>query len=332
MKILALVLAGGKGARLHPLTVKHAKPALPFVNGYRIIDFVLSNLVNSGISSIYVLAQYKPHSLIEHLTAAWAPHFIGKDCFLRVILPGTTGGAGSFKGTADAVYQNLHLVERHQPDLVAVFAADHVYRMDVRQMADFHQKCDADASVAAVPVPIEKASSFGVMVTDHDGRVREFQEKPVKPAAIHADPDLAYVSMGNYLFSPGLLVELLEDACRRNGTDFGRHIMPQLAQDHRVMAYDFARNRIPGVQPYEERGYWRDIGTLDAYQAAQRDVMGPAPRFNLMNSAWPIRGGDIPRRRKMIGLAAGNDIRMMESKAGWPAPAARPSAGIGRGC
>lgn len=328
MNILALVLAGGEGARLYPLTAKHAKPALLFASGYRIIDFVLSNLVNSGISSIYVLAQYKPHSLIEHLTAAWASHFNGKDRFLSVILPVANGGAGSFKGTADAVYQNLRLVERHRPDLVAVFAADHVYRMDVRQMADFHQKCNADVSVAAVPVPIEKASSFGVMVTGHDGRVCEFQEKPARPVATHADPGRAYASMGNYLFNPGLLTELLEDARLRGGTDFGRHIMPRLTRSHRVMAYDFACNEIPGVQPYEERGYWRDIGTLDAYQAAQRDVLGPAPRFNLMNSAWPIRGGDIPRRRKIIDRTSGNDTRMVESKAGRSAPATRPPTGM----
>ena len=304
MKILALVLAGGNGTRLHPLTAEHAKPALPFARGYRIVDFVLSNLVNSEISSINVLVQYKPRSLVSHIRTAWAPWSGGAQPAIRTIAPEASSEGGSFKGTSDAVYRNLHLIERERPDLVAVFAADHVYRMDVRQMAKFHQERGAEVSIAAVPVPIDKASAFGIMTTGSAGELRDFQEKPERPAPTAADPTRAYASMGNYLFNPGVLLELLEQAKRRGDTDFGHHVLPCLARSHRAFAYDFASNRVPGVQPYEERGYWRDIGTIDAYRAAQRDVLGPLPRFNLVNPMWPIRGDAYRARRRMPPPAA----------------------------
>jgi glucose-1-phosphate adenylyltransferase len=306
-KVLALILAGGNGARLHPLTAEHAKPALPFAAGYRIVDFVLSNLVNSGISSIYVLAQYKPRSLVEHISAVWAPWRDGER-FIEVLLPETNGEAGSFKGTADAVYQNLHLIERHRPDLVAVFAADHIYRMDVRQMVSFHQHNAAEVSIAAVPVPLEEGTEFGIIVTAQNGRVEEFQEKPERPVPIPDDPNRAYASMGNYLFNPRVLVALLEEASRRGDTDFGSHIMPRLPGRCGAFAYDFANNKIPGIRPHEERGYWRDVGTLDAYLAAQRDVLDPMPRFNLENPQWPIRGGG-----HCVWTAQPNNPRLGES-------------------
>ncbi len=290
MKILAMVLAGGNGTRLHPLTAEDAKPALPLAAGYRIIDFVLSNLVNSAISPIYVLVQYKPQSLIEHIRTAWSACSGGEKPAITVVLKQANGVSGAFKGTADAVYQNLHLIERHQPDLVAVFAADHVYRMDVRQMARFHQERSAEVSIAAVRVPVAKASAFGIMAVGPAGELHEFLEKPERPAPIPTDPDRAYISMGNYLFNPRVLVELLEEAARHGDTDFGRDIMPVLPGRRRAWAYDFASNTVPGVQPYEERGYWRDIGTLDAYRAARYDVLGPLPRFSLVNVEWPIRG------------------------------------------
>jgi len=290
MKILAMVLAGGNGTRLHPLTAEHAKPALPFAHGYRIVDFVLSNLVNSDISSIHVLVQYKPRSLITHIRTAWAPWSGGARPAIRTVLPETGSEAGAFKGTADAIYQNRHLIERERPDLVAVFAADHVYRMDVRQMARFHQERGAEVSIAAVPVPIGKASDFGIIATGSAGELREFQEKPERPAPMATDPSRAYASMGNYMFNPRVLLESLDQANRRGDTDFGRHVLPRLLHSHRVFAYDFASNQVPGVRPHEEPGYWRDIGTIEAYQAAQRDVLGPLPRFNLVNPKWPIRG------------------------------------------
>lgn len=290
MKILTFVLAGGKGTRLHPLTDRDAKPALPFVHGYRIIDFVLSNLFHSGIFSICVLAQYKPQSLIEHLRTAWIPRFQGNGRFLDVICPDMDSGEQGFKGTADAVHRNLALVEKHAPDLVAVFAADHVYRMDIRQMADFHRECQAEVSVAAVPVPIQNASAFGVMRTGDNGDIHEFQEKPPQAAAMPTDPARALASMGNYMFDPTVLADLLDEANRRGGTDFGLHIMPRLPGRYRTFAYDFSRNAPPGVAAHEEPGYWRDVGTLNALVAAQQDALGPRPRFDLHNQAWPILG------------------------------------------
>ena len=311
-KVLALVLAGGSGSRLRPLTAEHAKPALPFAAGYRIVDFVLSNLVNSEISSIYLLAQYKPRSLVEHIRTAWAPWRRDSGCFIKVMLPVTDGERGSFKGTADAVYQNLQLIERHRPDLIAVFAADHVYRMDVRQMINFHQRNNAEVSIAATRIPIQEAAQFGIVATARDGHIEEFQEKPQRPTSIPDDPLRAYASMGNYLFRPRMLVTLLEEAHRRGDTDFGRDIMPRLAGKRGILAYDFASNRIPGTQPYEERGYWRDVGSINAYHAAQRDVLDPLPRFNLRNPEWPIWGGDKCARADERDYARINDGSLVD--------------------
>jgi glucose-1-phosphate adenylyltransferase len=290
MKILALVLAGGEGTRLHPLTADHCKPAVPFVNGYRIVDFVLSNLVNSGITGIYVMVQYKPASLIKHIESNWARRLIRKKGFIRPVAARADNGPGYYRGTADAVFQNLGLIERHSPDLVAVFAADHVYRMDIGQMALYHQACNADVTVAAVPVPIETASSFGVISTSAGGKIREFQEKPAKPQAIPGDPSRAYASMGNYLFDTNVLVGLLYAAERAGGTDFGRDLLPRLPGRGRIHAYDLSSNYVPGIQPHEEPAYWRDVGTLQALAAAKSDVQGPAPRFDLTNRYWPIHG------------------------------------------
>ena len=304
MKILAMVLAGGKGTRLRPLTAEHAKPALQFAQGYRIVDFVLSNLVNSKVQSIYVLAQYKPDSLITHIRSAWAPWSEGVRPAIEVVVPEAESADGLYHGTADAVYRNLHLIEREQPDLVAVFAADHVYRMDVRQMASFHRERAAEVSIAAVPVPLEKASDFGVMATGSRGELLEFQEKPKQPAPTAAYPGHAYASMGNYLFNPRVLRVLLEQARQRGHTDFGYHIMPRLPRRHRAFAYDFTNNRIPGIRSYEEPAYWRDIGTVDAYLAAQRDAQGTFPRFDLINDGWPIRGHADRGQRRLLQSAA----------------------------
>lgn len=315
-KVLALVLAGGNGTRLHPLTAEHAKPALPFAAGYRIVDFVLSNMVNSDISSIYILAQYKPRSLIEHIRTAWAPWRDGER-FIKVVLPETNSEAGSFKGTSDAVYQNLHLIERHRPDLVAIFAADHIYRMDVRQMVRFHVERTADVSIAAVPVPVEKASPFGIIVTSPDGRVTDFQEKPERPTPIPTDPGRAYASMGNYLFNPRVLQELLEQAHRHRETDFGRHVLPRARCNHRAFAYDFTSNHVPGVLPHEERGYWRDVGNIEAYMAARQDVSGQKPRFSLANHEWPIHGGYYRRRAaELEDRAIGDNLQAIVRESG----------------
>ena len=290
MNIVALVLAGGAGTRLYPLTAEQAKPALPFANGYRIVDFVLSNLVNSKISTIYVLAQYKPASLVRHIEAAWAPWFSGSDGMIKVLLPRANTYESQFKGTADAVGQYLDVLQEHSPDLVAVFAADHVYRMDVRQMVAFHGSRKADATVAAVTVPVEQGSSFGIIATEADGRVREFHEKPRCAPALPHDPSRAFASMGNYLFAPAVLETALREARARGETDFGHDVLPRLCRTARVYAYDFSGNQVPGVQEFEEPAYWRDVGTLSALAAAQQDAMGHRPRFNLWNRRWPIRG------------------------------------------
>lgn len=301
-EIMAIVLAGGEGSRLRPLTINHSKPALPFAGSFRIVDFVLSNLVNSGIDSIYLLAQYKPESLIEHIQANWKLAPNGRGRFVKVVLPQREQG-GQFRGTADAVCQNLALIERHAPEMVAVFAADHVYRMDVRQMVRFHCECDADVTVAATQVPIEQASSFGVIAAGHNGEIWEFQEKPEAPIAIPSSPDRAYASMGNYLFNTEVLVEALEQALRSGETDFGNHILPRLIHTHHVHAYDFSNNSVPGIQPHEEQAYWRDVGTLDAYESAHHDTIGSMPRFNLHNPHWPMLPA-LVENRYAIDMAA----------------------------
>jgi glucose-1-phosphate adenylyltransferase len=292
MNIVAMVLAGGEGTRLYPLTAEHAKPAVPFASGYRLVDFVLSNLVNSRISTIYVLAQYKPESLLKHISAAWSPWFSDGEGIIKPLLPRSNTLGGQFKGTADAVYQYLDLLQAHSPDLVAVFAADHVYRMDVRQMIASHLERRADVTVSAVSVPIAQSSSFGILATAPDGRVREFREKPPQSQApaLPSDPTRAYASMGNYIFDPEVLEQALHEARRAGETDFGRDLLPRLSRTHKVYAYDFAQNRVPGVQEYEEPAYWRDVGTLAALAAAQQDAMSNPPRFNLWNRRWPIRG------------------------------------------
>ena len=287
-KILAFVMAGGEGSRLSPLTSQSSKPSLPFGSRYRIVDFVLSNLLNSGIHSIYMLVQYKSQSLIEHVRKAWVVSPMRSEEFVTVVPPQMMRGGDWFQGTADAVYQNLNLIQLHNPDLVLVFGADHVYRMDLQQMIDFHQQREADVTVAALPVPIADASSFGVIAADHAGRVEEFQEKPANPASMPSDPTRAYASMGNYLFDAKVLVEALKASHDRGENDFGHHVLPNLKDTHRLFAYDFATNKVPGVKPSEEQAYWRDVGTLDAYFSAHQDMLAWPPRFNMFNPKWQI--------------------------------------------
>lgn len=287
-RVVAFVMAGGEGSRLRPLTAERCKPAVPFGARYRIVDFVLSNLVNSGIRSIYLLVQYKPQSLIEHVRKAWVVSPLLPDQFVTVVPPQMHEGAWAFHGTADAVYQSLRLIEMHRADLVVVFGADHVYRMDVRQMIWFHREHSADVTVAALPVPLEQASDFGVLGTSGDGRICEFQEKPEGPKCMPTDPTRAYASMGNYLFSADVLVEALREAQHTGETDFGNHVLPRLAASCNVYAYDFATNEIPGLKHYEEPAYWRDVGSVDAYFDAHRDVLGAEPQFDAFNPQWPI--------------------------------------------
>lgn len=288
-KVVAFVMAGGQGSRLHPLTAERSKPAVPFGARYRIVDFVLSNLINSGIRAVYLLVQYKAQSLIEHVRKAWQISPLLPDQFVTVVPPQMAGGSQqAFRGTADAVYQSLRLVKLYRPNLVAVFGADHIYRMDVRQMILFHREHRADVTVSALPVPVQEASGFGVIATEADGRIVEFQEKPAQPKPMPGDPTRAYASMGNYIFNADVLVQALMQAHERGETDFGHHVLPRLLETRRLYAYDFATNEIPGLHDYEERGYWRDVGSIDAYFESHKDVIGDDPCFDAFDPQWPI--------------------------------------------
>lgn len=288
-RIIAFVMAGGQGSRLQPLTAARSKPSVPFGSRYRIVDFVLSNLINSQIRTIYLLVQYKSQSLIEHVRKAWTISPLLKDQFVTVVPPQMLLGESWFQGTADAVNQNINLIEEHGPDLVAVFGADHIYRMDISQMVAFHKEREADVTISALPVPLDDAKGFGVIAADSDGRVEGFQEKPANPSPMPDDPSKAYASMGNYIFSTEVLVRALEDAQQAGETDFGHHVLPRLlASKHRLFAYDFATNEIPGINAYEDRVYWRDVGSIDAYFNAHKDVLGAEPVFDAFNPDWPI--------------------------------------------
>ena len=286
--MLALILAGGKGERLFPLTAFRSKPSVPFGGRYRIVDFALSNFVNSHIYSIYLLVQYRSQSLIEHVRMHWNLSSVVKDHFVTVVPPQMRMGPEWFQGTADAVFQNVALIQQHNPKLVIIFGADHIYRMDIRQMIDFHLKNKASVTVAARPVPINQASSFGVIITDSEKRITGFQEKPKKPIPMPDDPQRAYASMGNYIFDKDVLLGALGRAQKKKQHDFGAHIIPDLIGTGKVFAYDFATNVIPGTMPYEEEGYWRDVGTIPAFFDAHADILGESPCFQLDNSLWPV--------------------------------------------
>ena len=287
-RIIAFVMAGGQGARLQPLTAARSKPSVPFGARYRIVDFVLSNLVNSQIQTIYLLVQYKSQSLIEHVRKAWTISPLLQNQFVTVVPPQMLTGEHWFQGTADAVHQNINLIEEHRPDLVAVFGADHIYRMDIRQMVAFHKEMNADVTIASLPVPLADARGFGVIAADSDGRIRAFEEKPAHPTPMASDPSKAFASMGNYIFSTEVLTKALREAQEAGETDFGQHVLPRLLRTHRLYAYDFAANEVPGIQPYETRVYWRDVGNIDAYFDAHKDVLGEEPTFDMFNPQWPV--------------------------------------------
>lgn len=288
-RVLGIVMAGGKGDRLQPLTRSRSKAAVPFGSRHRIIDYVLSNFVNSGIYATYLLVQYKSQSLIEHVSTSWRIGGRLAETFVTVVPPQMRASETWYQGTADAVFQNLNLIRDFGPDLVAVFGADHIYRMDLGQMLDFHISCRADVSIAARPIPLAQASSFGVIAAAPDGRVTGFAEKPRSPEPMPNDPASAFGSLGNYVFNTDVLVDVLgDDASRSTEHDFGRSIVPSLVDRHRVFAYNFRDNRVPGVRAYEEPAYWRDVGTIRAYYDAQMDQLGTRPAFDLDNPRWPI--------------------------------------------
>ncbi len=288
--VLGMILAGGEGTRLAPLTEQRAKPAVPFGGKYRIVDFVLSNFVNSGISSLFVVTQFKSQSLTEHIINGWnmsTPHGKG-DFVIPVPAQMQTRDRHWYSGTADAIYQNIHLIEDFSPDIVAIFGGDHIYRMDISQMVDFHAENNALASVAAIPVPIEEASEFGVLQVDEDWRIIGFQEKPKNPIHIPGDKTKALVSMGNYLFNSKELIGLLNKDAENVDSqhDFGKNILPSIVYTGRLYAYNFNKNTIAGQVDSEP--YWRDVGALKAYFEANMDLRATKPLLDLYNEKWPI--------------------------------------------
>jgi glucose-1-phosphate adenylyltransferase len=286
--ILSIVLAGGEGRRLAPLTKDRAKPAVPFGGQYRLIDFALSNLVNANLRRIIVLTQYKSHSLDRHLAQTWSLSPLLQQ-YITPVPAQMRLGPHWFAGSADAIYQNLNIIGDEDPDYVVVLGSDHIYRMDVQQMIRRHLKTGAAVTVAAIPVPIEMAREFGVIHAMDSGQIRTFLEKPPDPPHMPGEPGLALASMGNYVFSRQVLEATLRtDAEREDSThDLGRDIIPQLVEENAAYVYNFAHNAVPG-QSHRERGYWRDIGTLDAYYLANLDLVSIDPLFDLYNPEWPI--------------------------------------------
>jgi glucose-1-phosphate adenylyltransferase len=287
-----MILAGGEGKRMGPLTLDRAKPAVPFGGRYRVIDIILSNFVNSGLFRIKVLTQYKSASLEEHIARGWRLSAM-LDNFIETIPAQQRTGKSWFRGSADAVYQTQHVITDENPDHVCIFGGDHVFKMDIRQMMASHLARDADLTVAAIPVPREEARSFGVIQADDEGRIVAFHEKPDDPPAMPGHPNMSLASMGNYVFkTDALMAELESDATSETSNhDFGRDVVPACVRaGRRVFVYDFATNIVPG-EGERERGYWRDIGTVDAYWAAQMDLVEIHPMFNLYNARWPIRTG-----------------------------------------
>jgi glucose-1-phosphate adenylyltransferase len=291
-QVLVMILAGGEGRRLAPLTNDRAKPAVPFGGRYRIIDIVLSNFVNSGLCRIKVLTQYKSASLEQHIARVWRLSPI-LDQFIEAIPAQQRTGKSWFKGSADAVYQCQHVITDERPEIVAIFGGDHVYKMDVRQMIDFHVDKACDASVAVIPVSKQEARDFGVIEVDEAGRIVGFHEKVQDPPGMPGNPGMCLASMGNYVFNTKALMDQLnrDAGSEESMHDFGRDVLPRMvANGQTVYAYDFATNLIPGEDEHG-RGYWRDIGAVDAYWQAQMDLIEIHPHFNLYNTFWPIRTG-----------------------------------------
>jgi glucose-1-phosphate adenylyltransferase len=287
--VLGIVLAGGAGTRLSPLTADRAKPAVPFGGLYRLIDFALSNLANGGILKICVLTQYKSHSLDRHISTTWRmSSLLGN--YVTPVPAQQRLGPQWYTGSADAIYQSMNLINDEKPDIVIVFGADHVYRMDPRQVIDHHVAHGAGVTVAAIPVPRSEASDFGIVQVGKDGRtVEAFLEKPADPPPMPGNPDMSYSSMGNYVFDADVLVDALrkdadDDSSRH---DMGGNIITNLVRDGAAQAYDFMLNKVPGSAP-EDAGYWRDVGSLDSYFDAHMDLWAVQPVFNLYNDRWPI--------------------------------------------
>lgn len=284
--VLGMILAGGEGSRLRPLTDSRSKPAVPFGGSYRLIDFALNNFLNADLMRIFVLTQFKSQSLYVHMKKGWNVSGItGR--FIDPIPAQMRMGKRWYDGTADAIYQNIRFIELESPDQVCIFGSDHIYKMDVKQMLDFHHAHEADLTVSALRMPISEASAFGVIEVNQNGRMIGFEEKPANPKAIPGDPEHALVSMGNYIFETGVLCkELEEDAMNESSShDFGKDIIPKLFPQGKVYVYDFTTNIIPGEKT---AGYWRDVGTIESYWQAHMDLLSEDAPFSLYNRQWQL--------------------------------------------
>ena len=288
---LVMILAGGEGKRLYPLTKDRAKPAVPFGGRYRIIDFVLNNFINSGFFKIKVLTQYKSDSLNKHITRGWAlSPFLNQYVDLAPAQMRT--GSDWYLGTADAIYQNIFHITDENPDYVCIFGGDHIYKMDVSQMLDFHKEKNADLSISAIPIPIEEAHEFGIIEVDDDWKLINFVEKPKeKPKSIPGNPNMCLASMGNYIFNKDVLLDALyrDEQIKESSHDFGKNVIPMLlSEGKRIYIYNFNDNSFPGMTD-TERGYWRDVGSIDAYWQANMDLLAYDPELNMYSQDWPIR-------------------------------------------
>ncbi len=284
--VLGMILAGGEGSRLRPLTESRSKPAVPFGGSYRLIDFALNNFVNADLMRIYVLTQFKSQSLFHHLKKGWNISGI-TDRFIDPIPAQMRTGKRWYEGTADAIYQNMSFMQLADPDQVCIFGSDHIYKMDIKQMLEFHKEHEAALTVSALRMPLSQASQFGVIEVDNDGRMVGFEEKPENPKSIPGDPEHALVSMGNYVFeAKTLFAELIEDADNPNSShDFGKDVIPKMYPRGDVFVSDFSRNKITGEK---EEVYWRDVGTIGAYWEAHMDLLKKDAPFSLYNRKWPL--------------------------------------------
>lgn len=288
---LVMILAGGEGKRLLPLTKDRAKPAVPFGGRYRIVDFVLNNFINSGFFKIKVLTQYKSDSLNKHITRGWVlSPFLNQ--YVDLCPAQMRTGSNWYRGTADAIYQNVFHITDEDPDYVCIFGGDHIYKMDVSQMLDFHKENNADLTISAIPIPIEEASEFGIMEVDENWRLTNFVEKPkTKPKSIPGQPNMCLASMGNYIFGKDVLLKALDEdeKIENSSHDFGKNVIPMLLEKGKnIFVYNFATNEFSGITD-AERGYWRDVGSIDAYWQANMDLLDSNPELNLYSKDWPLR-------------------------------------------
>ncbi|MEZ5209793.1 MULTISPECIES: glucose-1-phosphate adenylyltransferase [unclassified Gordonia (in: high G+C Gram-positive bacteria)] len=309
-QVLGIVLAGGEGKRLYPLTKDRAKPAVPFGSSYRLIDFVLSNLVNAGYERICVLTQYKSHSLDRHISQTWwSSGFHGE--FITPVPAQQRLGPRWYTGSADAIFQSMNLIEDEKPEYIVVFGADHVYRMDPSQMVEQHIATGASVTVAGIRVPRKEAVAFGCIDSDAENVITRFVEKPSDPPGTPDDPDVTYASMGNYVFTTQALVDILRtDAADPDSDhDMGGDIIPAFVERGEAYVYDFNDNAVPGATP-RDRGYWRDVGTIDAFYEAHMDLVSANPVFNLYNERWPIRGetSHLPPAKFIKGGSANDSM------------------------